>query len=291
MLSILSFILKKENQKLLIFLAIGVFVAAFVQTCNQNQKLQEQVQFERQEQVRILHNWEASLDTIKQHRDKEGTLKGEISGYQLTQKELLEKYSEIFTSVEKFKEEWEKTPPKTIVETKYIVTEKIRDFNVSVNQDGQRGNIKFDYDTSFSSGNSRKIKGNLKYDLSYFSKKDSNYVKFLESPYYAKVNPFSTEMTLEQVMSLNTGLTRDPVTGKVKIWATTDYPGVTFGELKGADITSDKELMNLMGKPRRSWGLGFSLGPGLMYNPVSKNITPGFYIGMGLNYTSKKLQF
>lgn len=291
MLTLISSLFKKENRNLLIFLAVGALIAFAVQTCNQNQKLQEQVEMERQEQARILHNWEASLDTVKQHIDEEGTLKGEISGYQLSQKELLDKYSEIFTSMEKFKKEWEKTPPKTIIETRYVITEKIKDFSISVDQDGQQGSIKFVYDTIFSSGNSRKIKGSLQYGLAYFNKSDSSYQKFSESPLYAKVNPFSPEMTLEQTMNLNTGLTKDPATGKIKIWATTDYPGVTFGDLRGADITDAKEIMSLSSKPRRAWGLGFSVGPGLMYNPRSKGITPGFYMGVGLNYTSKKLQF
>jgi hypothetical protein len=65
MLTLIASLFKKENRNLLIFLAVGALIAIAVQTCNQNQKLQEQVEIERQEQARILHNWEASLDTVK----------------------------------------------------------------------------------------------------------------------------------------------------------------------------------------------------------------------------------
>lgn len=290
-ISFISSIFKRENLKLLLFGAIVVFLLIFFQTCNQNAKLKEQIKIEKAEQQRILNNWEASKDTLKQYIDQNGSLRGEIQGYALTQKELVGKYSELFSSVEKFKKEWQKTPPVTIVETKYIITEKIKDFQVSVNQNGKTGLVNFSSDTTFNAGNYRKISGKLPYSLSYFNKFDSSYVDFSSSLMYAKVNPFSPEVTLEQRMNLNTGINKDKQTGKLKIWVTTDYPGVTFSEIKGAEILEEGETAKLFQKPRKSWGLGFSVGPGLLYNPASRSLVPGIYVGVGLNFTPKKLQF
>ena len=102
-LAFLAGLFKKENLKLLIFAAIAVFLFIFFQTCNNNQKLKEQIKAEKLEQQRIQNNWDASRDTLRQTIDKNGTLEGEISGYKLTQKELVGKYADLFSSVEKFK--------------------------------------------------------------------------------------------------------------------------------------------------------------------------------------------
>jgi len=290
-LAFLTGLFKKENLKLLIFAAIAVFLFIFFQTCNNNQKLKEQIKAEKLEQQRIKNNWDASRDTLRQYVDKNGTLEGEISGYRLTQKELVTEYKDLFSSVEKFKKEWEKTPPKTIVETHYTTLETIKDFQVSTTQNGQSGTVKFSADTIFNKGNSRSIKGTFKYGLDYFNKSDSSLLPFVNSPLYAKVNPFSPELTIEQKMNLNTGINQDKQTGKLKIWVTTDYPGVTFTDIKGAEIFDSKETAKLLGKPRRSWGLGFNFGPSLQYNPSTKQISPGVSVGIGINFTPKKLQF
>lgn len=290
-LSLLGGLFKKENLKLLLFAAIAVFMIIFFQTCNQNSKLKEQIEIEKAEQRRILNNWDASRDTLRQFKDENGTLKGEIQGYALTQKELVNNYADLFSSVEKFKKEWQKTPPVTIVETKYVITEKIKDFQVSVNQNGKTGLVNFSSDTTFNQGNYRKISGKLPYSLSYFNKADSSYVDFSSSSMYAKVNPFSPEVFLEQRMNLNTGINKDKETGKLKIWVTTDYPGVSFSEIRGAEIKEEGETAKLFQKPRKTWGVGFSVGPGILYDPSNRNFVPGIYMGVGINFTPKKLQF
>jgi len=279
--SIKNFLFDPKNTRMILFAGAIVLVALLLQTCNKNAQLKQAVEVQKLETQRIQNNWDASRDSIKQFKDKNGTQVAIISGYEITKKELETKYSNLFASYEKAKADFKNTPPKTIIQIQYKEVEKIKDFSLTNKQNGVFGELKFSHDTTFAPGDFRSIKGDLHYNLAYFNKADSINVKFTDVPYYAKLNFLSPTLDMEQHMNLSTGLLKDPKTGKIKIWATTDYPGVTFSELKGAEITDD-DFKKIAPLPKR-WGIGVSVGPGVLYHNGA--VTPGIYFGLGVNYS------
>jgi hypothetical protein len=71
--------------------------------------------------------------------------------------------------------------------------------------------------------------------------------------------------------------------------AQSKYPGISFSKLEGADIMSDPTSKAAAKNLRSRWGIGLSTGLGVVANTGS--LTPGIYVGIGLNYTPKKLQW
>lgn len=291
---VFTWIIDPKNRNLLIFLGIVVFMLLFLQQCNRVKSLKEELSAKDAEITRVEQNQAASVDSITQSYDsKTGTLTATIKGYEVTMKELDGKYSEIFSNMKEMKKFWKDQKPSSIVENNFYTTENITNMQVSSSKIDSAGNgdISFIADTIFSPGNSRKITGNIPYTLSLFNKNDSSLVNYKNQPYYATTATGKTSLTFDQQMTIYTGLSRDKKTKQTTVWAKTNYPGVTFNVLKGANIQDDDATKKALVSSRKEWGLGFSFGAAGVYNLSNKNIVPGVYFGVGLNYTPKKLQF
>jgi len=288
---IIKWILDPKNRSLLAFLLAVVAVLFFVKQCNSIQSLKDEVEAKDQEILRNENNYLASIDTIKQSYDKTtGTLTASVKGYDLTLKELNTKYSKLFTGIESLKKEWKNSAPTTIIEKHFTISEKITGVNVnSMIDNSGNGNIAFVADTIFNKGNSRKITANIPYTLNIFNKNDSMLLKYTEQPFFVKTVTSTATIDFQQSMTVYTGLLKDKKTGAITTWAKTDYPGVTFNVLKGANIEDDKATKEALISARKQWGLGTSIGGRLVYS--NGNLFPGVYIGIGLNYTPRKLQF
>lgn len=70
----------------------------------------------------------------------------------------------------------------------------------------------------------------------------------------------------------------------------TPNKGVSFASLKGGVVTGNDLPKDMKIAMRREWGLGVSANIGLGYDVIKQNIMPVITIGMGINYTPKKLQ-
>lgn len=262
----------KNRNKLLFGLSIILFLFLLHQ-CNSIRNLKDEVKAEQRENIRITNNFEASQDTIRQFKISDSTTRAEILGYQLTVDELKDNYSELLG---KYEIERNKKP-KTIIRTEYIIKEVIREVPVYVasNEDGTYSII-FSDSTKFNELNYRNLSGNIPFII------DTSDVK-------PKVIPGNGNFDLELGMNLRLALFKDDITKKIMIKADTDYPGIKFTELEGADIlyednSSTRDL-------RKRFSIGLSTGFGAMYNTQSNNIGVGPYIGIGLNYQPKILQW
>jgi hypothetical protein len=292
--NLLKFLTDRKNWPLIGFIALVIFVLLFLKQCNDIQHLKGEVEAKDQEIKRQENNHLADMDTIQQSYDKKsGTLTATIRGYELTLDELNGKYSNLFGDINQLKKDWKNAKPTTIVENNYFITEKITNVDTkstSVDSMGT-GSISFVADTVFSEGNSRKISGKVPYGITLYSKSDSVLLNYNKQNFFAKLNPGSTTLDFTQEMTIYTGLNRDKKTGETTVWAKTNYPGVTFKTLKGANIQDDEATKKALRDSRKAWGLGFSLGVGGVFNPVNMSVGPGVFMGVGLNYTPKKLQF
>ena len=120
----------------------------------------------------------------------------------------------------------------------------------------------------------------MPYDL-VFNEVDSTY----------KLVAGNATLAFELGMNLNLGLFQDKKTKKIYIQADTDYPGVTFTKLDGASILDDPDNKKVLRQMRKPWGIGINVGYGLLVNPSSGTIGTGPYVGIGLSYTPKFLQW
>ena len=99
------------------------------------------------------------------------------------------------------------------------------------------------------------------------------------------------ELKTQDVMTLMTSIYKDKKTNKLMIQVKTNHPGVTFTNIRGADILStDKKVSRGV---RKEFGIGVNIGIGAMLTPVSDSWTLkyGPQISIGLNWTPRWAQF
>ena len=209
---------------------------------------------------RIDNNWKASLDTIENYIDKNGNAAAEIRALNLSLEEIEDQL------------EFEKgKPPLTVIKTETVIKEVIVEIPVTV-VDTVIGNFNSALtfsDTATWGKSFRKVGVFVPYEL------DGTYIDF-----------GSATIDLNQNIFLSAALTRDSKTKELFVNLSTDYPGTTFNSAEGILIDQrGKAFKDLQYQNRKTLGLGLQLGVGLSSNGVSP------YIGIGLNYTPKFLQW
>jgi hypothetical protein len=267
--SIYSFIKNPKNTRLIIFIGFLALILLLFRQCNQTQKAKEEL-------IRTKNNYEAANDTIRQYKIDDKTTRAEIRGYELTLSELQNEYKDLLG---KFNVEKNK-PPKTIIEIKYEYIDRIVEVPIYVSKIDSlnRGFLKFSDSAKFDNSNYRYFSGNIPFRVDTTTKPNT----FIPSP---------GTFTFTQGMSLRVGLFQDKKDKKIYIKADTEYPGITFTSLKGASILDDGESKKVAKQLRKQFSLGVSAGYGLMYNIGNSNFSTGPYLGLGINYQPKWLQW
>ncbi len=272
---IISWCLDKQNRQLILFVVILIASVLFLKECQKVSKLKTEIENGKIDNARIERNRLAETDSLKIEYDKKNKLyTTSKAAFELTKEELETKYKDLFDSktLNSLKDKNEKVI--SVTKENVIIKEHIVTNNVFVKDSILGGQFSFNSDTSFSLGNSRKVSGILNY------KKDSNII-----------SSRNVILDISQQMEIYTGLNRNKKSGQVKIWAKTKYPGITFSVLEGASIEDDKLTKETIASFRKPWSLGASFGVGILYNTKQQNITPGIFMGIGVNYSPKKLQF
>jgi len=99
------------------------------------------------------------------------------------------------------------------------------------------------------------------------------------------------DITIEQGMDIMTSLLKDK-NGKLIVQVKTNYPGVKFTSITGADImqTTPKKTLRTF---RKQFGLGLNIGYGAVLLPTESKfeVRYGPTISVGLNWSPKILQF
>jgi hypothetical protein len=204
------------------------------------------------ETVREKNNAAALLDTVHNYKDKYGNNVGEIKGLTLTINEIKDSLK-----FEKSK------PPVTVIKWKT----KIIDHEVNVPVVLTDSTIKVKSEGTWGKS-SRSL--------------------FVQVPYKVDNNKLKTgdaTIDLTQNIWLSASLFKDDKTKEVFVQLKTDYPNVTFNNLKGILIENPNILNSSDGSGKKTLGIGFHIGGGY----GNGGWTP--YIGIGLNYTPKFLQF
>ena len=243
-------------------LAVVVLIMMNLQQCYSSNDLKKQ---HKKEVTRLKNNQLALQDTIVNYKDENGMMKASIRGYELNLDELAEDL------------EFEKSkPPKTVVEYRTIVQEKIVEVPTTIVEtvtivDGVEydSSIVINADTTFESS-SRSVSVTTPFKV------DSNGVYFA-----------SSTIDLEQNIWLKASVLQNRKTREVWVDLETDYPGITFNDAKGVLVMEDENLRKFRMQNRKN--LGFGVRVGAFYDPFNNRSVPG--VGVGLNLSPRWLQF
>lgn len=270
-----AFITDPKNTRMILLAIIVIIVLLFLRQCNLTADAKIEIEKAKSEMIRANNNHEASLDTIKKYNIDGDTWRSEKNIYELTQKELKKQYSDILG-----KFEYEKNkPPKVIIKTEYVIKEIINNVNVTSTIDSSgNGELTFADSLHHDTLNYRYLTGMIPVKISHDSSK-----------YYLYPKPAS--FSLEQGIGLNIGLFKDKETKKILLKVDTDYPGITFTNLSGANILDDPKNKRILRQTRKTWGIGINTGYGVLVNPKNGTVGSGIYFGVGLSYSPKFLQW
>jgi|688.fasta_scaffold01148_20 hypothetical protein len=248
-----EFLTNPKNTRMIILGAFIILLILLLRQCEATNKAKGEV-------TRIENNYKAQQDTIRNYKDKWGNSVADIRALTLT---LNEAKKEL---------EFEKNkPPITVIKFKTKIEERIVNVPVIV-----RDTILGDFNSIalVSSSNSwGKSSRSINLGLPYYIDNDS--IRF-----------GNATIDLKQNIWLTASILRDKKTKEVFVNLSTDYPGTTFNEAKGIVIDPKSPgLLDIQYKSRKTMGIGLHLGYGIG--------TSGFspYVGIGINYTPKFLQW
>ena len=259
---------------MLLFAGIVLFALLFLRQCGKTSNAKAEIEVAKQEIVRVTNNLAASKDTLDQYMLDISTTRAEIKGYELTVEELESDYVDLLADFEIEKNK----PPLTIMKTEYIIKEVIVEVPVYI----LPGDSLFDNYLAFADSASYDSIG-----VNYRILTGQIPFNYIDSTIVPSLGSFSLELG----MNLNLGLFKDEKTKEITILVDTDYPGVTFTQLQGANILSDPKNKKVLRGLRKNWGLGINVGYGLNVNPSTGILNHGIYIGAGLSYSPKWLQW
>lgn len=251
--NIIGILTDPKNTRMFLLGGIVVLCILLLRQCEETDKA-------KGEAIKISNNWKASLDTIENYIDKNGNAVAEIRALNLSLSEI---ESEL---------EYEKNkPPLTVIKTETVIKEVIVEVPV-IQVDTVIGD--FNSALEFS-------------DQKSWNKSSRDIDVFV--PYQtldSTLNFGNAIISLNQNIFLTASLTRDNKTKELFVNLLTDYPGTTFNSAEGILIDQkDKAFKSLQYENRKTLGLGLQLGVGFS----GDGFTP--YVGLGLNYTPKFLQW
>ena len=143
--------------------------------------------------------------------------------------------------------------------------------------------ISFLYNPEMPGNNKLKITGKSAY-IMYLRVDPTDSTKYI-----ATVVPGITNLLMEQNIDITTGIYRDPKNKRMMTRVSTTYPGLTFNDINSFDITDSPDTRKALKTARKEFGFGVQIGYGL--SGSNTGIAPGFYVGVGLHYSPKFLQF
>lgn len=244
----------KKNLLQLIIIGVAlVFMLLWLKQCNDNKVAQKKL-------IVAEHNINALQDTLRVTKNKVGETEYNKLAFLTDKLENLEKLNtDLYKTVKNIKGNVSYITNGTVSvvhDTLELETEGSRDGNLVITD--------FSFDTTYSKGNSRSIKGWTQYDL-------------------------ETESTLAKLtkdslsMSFSTGI-KNLDKGTPTIFLTSNYPNFSVTELQGAIL--DPNLFNKKTKQKKL-GIGLQLG----YSPLSYNLSNKKFgivnqvtLGVGLSY-------
>jgi hypothetical protein len=128
--------------------------------------------------------------------------------------------------------------------------------------------LEWSYDTTYSKGNYRMLKGDFKATV-------DSLLNLTTTPMHINKDEFG--------MSLTTGLTENKK-GLLEIFVTSNYPGFSVTKLDGALIDPRESQVLKKYFPPKKWAIGVYGGYGFYADPINSRFGTGAQLGIGLQY-------
>lgn len=234
------------------------------------------------EALREHNNYLASLDSVRTIKNDMGHLIQEKATYELKASELSEEQKNLIQQLG-LKSNGRGDTPNSVINMIAEIRDSINVASTIVKDPNGAESITFVHNPQMTGNNKLKIDGKTPYVVEIrVDPTDS-------TKYIASVIPGLTSLIMEQNIDITTGIYRDPKTKRMMTRVSTTYPGLTFNDINSFDITDSPDTRKALKAARKEFGFGAQLGYGL--SGSNSGITPGFYIGIGLQYSPKFLQF
>ena len=261
-----------------IVILIGIFLAS---QCKRNEDL-------KREKIKLEQNLSAANDSMRIYENRQGELVAEKSVWILTERELRDQNRELYDQV--------RSQSGTVISLNNVVFGLRQD--KSILQDSIKYLQSFAGEPQQISPTDWKMDWKLRYDW------DNINYDYFEGHTNIRIDPVVGIDTLDFTVShLGTllddresriGLTfgEQVIDGKLNVYVTTKYPGLTPESLEGVfiDPNTNRYIQSLITK--RRWFTGFGVGPqlGLGIGPQLGSesndfkLKPAVYLGIGIQY-------
>lgn len=263
------------NRLFLIGVIVVLIFLSFRQ-CEKSKNLEKEVRREH-------NNYLASLDSVRIIKKEKDLLIVEKSQMELKVSELTEEQKELIKKLG-LNTNGRGNTPSVVTEIQIVYVDRFVNVPTKVEKDKDgKEFISFTHSPEMKGKNSLTISGKIPYTLDIIKSPQK------EDLVFAKLNPGTAELEINQNIDIVTGIYRDPETKRLMTRVSTEYPGITFSDVNSFSIIDTKENRDALKGERKPFGLGFNLGVGIAGN--QKGIYPGIYVGVGLHYSPKFLQF
>lgn len=254
---------------------IVVLILLFLKQCGETSRMEAEAKREH-------NNYLASLDSVRTIKSENGHLIQEKSAYELKASELSKSQKELINQLG-LKSSGRGNTPNSVINIVTEIRDSVKIASTIVKDPNGDESINFLHNPLMPGNNRLKITGKTPYTISI-------HVDPLDSTkYIATILPGLTALNLEQNIDITTGIYRDPKTKRMMTRVTTAYPGLTFNDINSFDITDNADTRKALKSARKEFGLGVQMGYGI--SGSSTGLTPGFYIGFGVHYSPRFLQF
>lgn len=264
-----------KNLKLRHIIIIGLILSllfSFYQ-CHRNSELKKQIKEKEEKAERHYNNYKASKDSLKLFKNKFNDIIAEKRSFAFTIDELEESNKQLKNKYQKalgLNKDLRNTV--SLLEQKIQINDSINTNvdNSGLNEDST-GNVTFNQYNDYGNGNTRLIKGKLRYRL------------FPDSLYFNNIN-----IQTEQTINVKAGLLKKD-DGSKYVRLTTSYPNTTIKNVENINIVNNK-INNEKKTDNHNFSLGLHIGYGT-YITSNNGLETGPVISAGLQWSPKFLTF
>lgn len=264
------------GSRIFLIVALAVVVMLLLKQCGAADAAEAEAK-------RQHNNYLASQDSVRTIKSDLNHTIVEKSAYELTVAELSDDQKELIHQLG-LKANGRGTTPNIVIQTTGQYEGNFKSIPSTIVKD-PNGNeyITFTYDPKLVGNNQLKIAGKTGYRL------EINRDPADSTKYIGKVIPGETELTVNQKIDIVTGIYREPKSKRLMTRVSTTFPNMTFSDVNSFDITDDPDTRAALKAARKPFGLGLQVGYGIHGNTTG--IYPGYYVGFGISYSPKWLQF
>lgn len=273
---ILDSVYKIVSNKLILIGIIVLLIFLSIRQCEKAGSLQAEARREH-------NNYLASQDSVRTIKKEKDHLIVEKSAMELKVSELSDEQKKLITKLG-LKDNGKSTTPSVVTEIQIVYVDRFINVPTKVEKDKDgKESITFTHSPKMKGNNSLTISGKIPYTLDITKSPD------VADLVFTKLNTGAAELDIKQNIEIITGIYRDPKTKRLMTRVSTEYPGIDFKDVNSFTILDTKENRDALKAARKPYGIGVNFGIGIAAN--QKGIGPGIYLGIGLQYSPKFLQF